>query len=147
MSPRIDYSVTAPATPEKLWDAFSDLSRLLNRGIYSEAAWTEGKPWEKGSRLRYSVVQPLPATISAVVTLADPPNRATLLNHALGITAEQVVTFTKVGNGLTRVTMTVDFVGTSTALPPPELAEAIRFLTQDALDSMLERWEQKHRAS
>ncbi|HZE26065.1 MAG TPA: SRPBCC family protein [Terriglobales bacterium] len=145
MFSRIEYSVTARTTPEKLWEAFSDLNRLLNRGIYSEATWTEGKPWEKGSRLRYGVMQPRPAAITAVVTLAEPPYRITLLNHALGVTAEQVVTFTKAPNGLTRVTMAVDFVGRSQELAALEVTEAIQFLTHDALDTMLERWQQDQR--
>jgi Polyketide cyclase / dehydrase and lipid transport len=136
MFSRIEYSVTARTTPEKLWEAFSDLDRLLNRGVYSEATWTEGNPWQKGSRLRYGVVQPRPAAITAVVTLAEPPHRVTLLNHALGITAEQVVTFTQAGNGLTRVTMALDYVGRSQELAALEVTEAIRFFTHDALDSM-----------
>jgi len=146
MLSRVEYSVTASAPAERLWEAFADLERLLNRGIYSEAVWTEGSPWREGSRIRYAVVQPRNAVISAVVTLVEPPYRVTLLNHALGITAEQVVTFTKKKDGLTQVTMALDFVGTSEELPPAEAIEAIRFLAHDALDSMLVRMRQRSSA-
>lgn len=137
MLPRVEYSVTARATPEELWGAFSNLSRLLGRGIYSEAVWTEGKPWQTGSRLRCVVVHPLQATVSAVVTLSEPPSKIGLLNHSLGITAEQLVTFTRLNPGTTRVAMSMEFVGESTASTPIDVAEALRFFTHDALDSML----------
>src|SRR4029077_14080778 len=71
MLPRVEYSVTAPTTPEQLWDAFCDLTRLLHRGLYSDASWTEGTPWQLGSRLRYVVVKPVAAVVSSVVTFVD----------------------------------------------------------------------------
>jgi len=146
MLPRVEYSVTARTTPEPLWDAFCDLTRLLHRGIYSEAAWTEGPPWQPGSRLRYVVVKPVAAVVSAVVTFAEPPKRISIINHALGITADQIVTFALAPNGITKVTMTMDFVGESPVLSPQAVADALAFVTRDTLDSMLAHWQQKQPA-
>jgi Polyketide cyclase / dehydrase and lipid transport len=143
MLPRVEYSVTAPTTPEQLWDAFCDLTRLLHRGLYSDASWTEGTPWQLGSRLRYVVVKPVAAVVSSVVTFVDPPKRVSIINHGLGVTADQIVTFAPIPNGMTRVTMTVDFVGQSPVLSPQGVADALTFVTRDALDSMLARWQQK----
>jgi hypothetical protein len=142
MLPRIEYSVTARTTPDKLWEAFCDLTRLLDRGLYVEAAWTSGKPWNTGSRLRYVLKKPVPATVSGVVTLAEPPYRLSIINHALGITADQVVSFAQLPKGISRVTMTMEFVGESKELPPDAVVQAIELLTHDALDSMLVRWRQ-----
>ena len=139
MLPRVEYSVTAPASPEQVWLAFSDLSRLLGRGIYSEAVWTEGTPWSVGSRLRYVVLHPVEATVSAVVSLSEPPFKVGLINHALGVTAQQLVTFSRVNPNTTRVMMTMEFVGESTSPTPIDVADALRFFTHDALDSMLDR--------
>jgi hypothetical protein len=139
MLPRVEYSVTAPASPEEVWLAFSDLSRLLGRGIYTEAVWTEGPPWQVGSRLRYVVLQPVKATVSAVVSLSEPPLKVGLINHALGITAQQLVTFSRVKPDTTRVIMTMDFVGESMAPTPIDVGAALRFYTHDALDTMLDR--------
>jgi hypothetical protein len=141
MLPRIEYSVTARTSPEKLWEAFCDLSRLLNRGLYTEATWTSGEPWQTGSRLRYIMEKPVPATVAAVVTLAEPPHRVSIINHALGITADQLVTFRTAANGLTRVTMTMEFVGESKALAPDAVVQALQLVTRDALDSMLACWQ------
>ena len=143
MLPRVEYSVTARASPAALWEAFCDLSRLLGRGIYAEASWTEGKPWQVGSRLRYVVVEPLAATVSAVVTLFEPPSKVGLLNHALGVTAQQLVIFTPLDRNNTRVAMAMDPVG-EPALPAEQVASALDFLTKDALDTMLARCAAMH---
>jgi hypothetical protein len=143
MLPRIEYSVTALATPEELCAAFCDLSRLLGRGIYSEAAWTEGLPWKVGSRLRYVVAQPVAATVTAVVTLFEPASKIGLLNHSSGVTVQQLVTFTPLKNGMTRVAIVMDSLGESTANPPIDVPDALGFFTKDSLDSMLARWKQK----
>ena len=139
MLPRVEYSVTAPASPEEVWLAFSDLSRLLGRGIYSEAVWTEGPPWQVGSRLRYVVLHPLKATVSAVVSLSEPPLKVGLINQAVGISAQELVTFSRVKSDTTRVIMTMDFVGESMAPTPIDVGAALRFYTHDALDTMLDR--------
>ncbi len=144
MLPRIEYSVTARATPEELWAAFCDLSRLLGRGIYTEAVWTEGKPWQVGSRLRYVVTQPVAATVSAVVTVFDPPFKIGLLNHSSGVTVQQMVTFTRLNSGVTRAAIVMDAVGESTATPPIDVPQALGFFTKDALDTMLAWWQEGH---
>jgi Polyketide cyclase / dehydrase and lipid transport len=136
MLPRIEHSVVVPVSVELAFRAFSDLERLLRRGIYDEASWIEGNPWQLGSRIRYIVAQPVRATISAVVTSYEPPRFVALLNHALGITAEQQVTFAASPKGGTGVRMSVEFVGKSPDLAETAVQQAIAFYTRDALDTM-----------
>jgi hypothetical protein len=146
MESRVEYSVTAPTTPAQLWEAFCDLTRLLGRDVYSEAAFVQGEPWRVGSRIRYVVERPVKATVSAVVTLCEPANKVGLLNHALGITAQQLVTFTALPDS-TRVTMIMDFIGQSTSPVPFDVSAALQFFCQDALDTMLVRWNAKQKSA
>jgi hypothetical protein len=143
MLPRIEYSVSARTSPEQLWEAFCDLTRLLNRGTYTDATWIEGQPWEVGSRVRYTLEKPLAAVILSVITSVDPPRRVSIINHSLGITADQIVTFYTFPSGTTRVTMMIEFVGQSNELAPQAVVDAINFLTRDTLDSMIARWQKK----
>jgi hypothetical protein len=136
MLPRIEYSVTVPVSVDVAFHAFQNLERLLHRGIYDEASWVEGAPWKVGSRLRYVVVKPVHATISAVVSSISPPRAISLLNHALGVTAEQNVSFRPDLKGGARVRMTMDFVGKPSELSESALHEAVTFVVKDALDSM-----------
>src|SRR5260370_15662307 len=116
MLPRVEYSVSVPVQVDVAFQAFQDLERVLHRGIYDEASWIEGAPWQVGSRLRYVVVQPVRATVSAGVTSISPPHPVRLLNHGLGITPEQNVTFWPDLRSGTGIRMTLGFAGTSSAL-------------------------------
>jgi hypothetical protein len=118
------------------FDAFLNHERLLNRGVYSEAAWVEGEPWQVGSRARYVVIKPVNAIISAVVTAINPPRTIHVLNHGLGVTAEQNVYFSPAPNGGTQVRMTIDFVGKSPELTPEQILSAFQFITRDLLDNL-----------
>lgn len=134
--PRIEYSVTVPVQVDVAFHAFLDFDRLLHRGIYEEAVWTEGEPWRVGSRLRYEISQPVRATVSAVVTSISPPRAIALLNHALGVTAEQHVSFGPDLKGGTRVRMTMDLVGQSSELSEDAVQGAITFVTKDSLNTL-----------
>jgi len=136
MLPRIEYSVTVPVLVDAAFKAFLDLDRLLHRGIYDEAAWIEGAPWQVASRLRYVVAKPVQCTISAVVSSISPPRAISLLNHALGVTAEQNVSFGPDLKGGTRVRMTVDLIGTASELSENTFHQAVTFVVKDALDTM-----------
>jgi hypothetical protein len=136
MLARIEYSVAVPVSVDTAFQAFLDLERLLHRGIYDEAAWVEGKPWQVGSRLRYVVSKPVQTTISAVVSSISPPRAISLLNHALGVTAEQNVSFGPDLKGGTRVRMTADFIGTPSEVSESALHDAVTFVVKDALDTM-----------
>jgi hypothetical protein len=136
MLPRVDYSVIVPASTDAAFLAFLHLERLLHRGIYDEASWVEGVPWQVGSRLRYGILKPVPATVTAVVTSITLPRSISLLNHALGITAEEHVTFSPDSGG-TRVRITMDMVGKLAELSEEAIQEAVTFITRDALDTLV----------
>lgn len=136
MLPRVEYSVSVPVPVDVAFRAFLDLERLLHRGIYDEASWIEGAPWQVGSRLRYVIVQPVATTISAVVTSISPPRAISLLNHAVGVTGEQHVSFGPDLKGGTRIRMTMDLIGKSTELSEAALRDAVTFVVRDALDTM-----------
>jgi hypothetical protein len=138
MLPRIEYIVTLPVPVDSAFHAFQNFERLLHRGIYDEATWVEGKPWQVGSRVRYVVVRPVQAIISAVVSSISPPRAVCLINHALGVTAEQNVSFGPDLKGGTRVRMTMDLVGKSPELSEAALHDAVSFITRDALDTLVD---------
>lgn len=138
MLPRIEYSVTVPVSVDTAFHAFQNLDRLLHRGIYREVIWTEGKPWESGSRLRFVLEKPISAEISAVVASASPPRAVVLLYHALGITAEEHVSFGPDLKGGARVHVSFAFLGTSPELSEEATHEVISFLAKDALTTVVD---------
>ena len=137
MLPSVEYSVTVPVPVDVAFRAFQNLDRLLHRGIYEEAVWTQGAPWQVGSRLRYVLVQPVQATVTVVVTAISPPRSIDLINHGLGVTAEQHVSFGPDLRGGTRIRMTMTLVGKSDELSETDLQQAATFVTHDSLDSVV----------
>lgn len=135
MLPRIEYSVVVPVSVDLAFRAFSDLNRLLDRDIYDGVSWIEGKPWEIGSRIRYVVAKPIPATIHAVVTAYEPPQFAAVIYHAFGVTAEQQVNFSSTRKG-SSVHLILEFVGAAVVLPDDVVRQSIASYARDALDSM-----------
>ena len=136
MLPRVEYSVTVPVPVDVAFRAFQNLERLLHGGICEDVSWVEGEPWQVGSRLRYHFVRPIRTTVAAVVTSIHAPLSISLINHAVGVTTEQNVTFAPDPRGGTRVRMTMDFVGKSTELSASAIHEALTFVTKNALDSV-----------
>ena len=137
MRPDVDYAVNVAASVDAAFASFQNMDRLLHRGIFTEAIWTDGVPWQAGSRLRYLLVKPVRATITAVVSAISPPRAVTILNHALGITAEQHVSFGPDLKGGTRIRMTMTLIGKSTELSESEVQQAVTFITRDALDTIV----------
>jgi hypothetical protein len=117
--------------------AFLNHERLLHHGVYKEATWVEGEPWQVGSRARYVIIKPVTAIITAVVSSITPPRSIHVLNHGLGITAEQNVNFAPAPNGGTKVRMTMDFVGKSSELTQDQILSALQFVTKDTLDNLV----------
>ena len=142
MLQRVDYSVIVPVPPILAFRVFCDLNRLLKRGIYSEAVWIQGAPWHEGSRVRYTVIKPMATVITAVVTTCEPPHAISVLNHGLGITADQHVTFRSNSAESTTVRMVVEALGTSREMSEDQVQRAIEFLAHDALDSIVPGCEQ-----
>lgn len=138
MLPDVDYFVTVPVSVDVAFASFQNLGRLLHRGIYDEAVWTEGAPWQVGSRLRYVLLKPVRATVTAVVTAISAPRSVDILNHGLGITAEQHVSFGPDLKGGTRIRMIMTLVGKSAELSEREVKEAAAFITHDTLDTVVE---------
>src|SRR5215470_14313580 len=137
MLQRVEYSVVVPVPPVLGFRAFCDLNRLLNRGIYAEAVWIQGAPWHEGSRIRYVLAKPVAAVITAVVTTCEPPHAISVLNHWLGITADQHITFRPTTAQSTTARMVVEALGTSRDISEQEVQHAIEFLAHDALDSII----------
>ena len=79
----------------RFWPAFSD--------IYGGISWAKGKPWAPGSRLRIEIIRPVKAVVDHVITICSPAEHVAWIDHALGNTMEQWVTFDALPDGGTRV--------------------------------------------
>jgi hypothetical protein len=101
---RFQYSVSTNAEPRLCWDVFSDCSRWNTfTNIYGAIYWTEGLPWDPGSRLEIEVLRPFVTRIEDVITSCVPRKRVGWIDHAMGAAMAQWVTFEGLARGGCRI--------------------------------------------
>jgi hypothetical protein len=89
---------TQPAT----W-AWSDIRKL---------AWTEGKPWEVDSRMRFEAKQSYGAVVDQVITHFEPYRRVDYITHFGGITLVSQIEFRAKAESVTEIRTQLEFIGT-----------------------------------
>lgn len=98
------YSVTTKASPERAWEVFSDWRQWNSfANVYGAVRWREGKPWEPGSRLEVELLRPVNVVIDHVIITCVPGKKVGWIDHAMGVTIGQWVTFEDLGERGTRV--------------------------------------------
>jgi hypothetical protein len=73
---RFEYRVTTNASRRLAWEIFSDWRRWNEfANIYGQMSWSEGRPWEAGSRLEIEVLEPVKTVVSHVTTNCQPARK------------------------------------------------------------------------
>ena len=102
----------------RFWPAFSD--------IYGDIRWTVGKPWAPGSRLRIEILRPVKTVVDHVITICSPGEHVAWIDHSLGDTLVQWVTFESVADGRTRVHTWAELTGPTKVVDGYNLSEFLR---------------------
>jgi hypothetical protein len=91
---RFQYCVNTKASQKLAWEVFSDWRRWNEfANIYGQLSWSEGRPWEAGSRLEIEVREPVKTVVSHVITSCQPACKVGWIDHSLGVVLAQWVSF------------------------------------------------------
>ena len=97
---KFEYSVATKASPALAWLVFSDCHRWNTfANVYGELRWTDGRPWEPGSRLQIELLRPVHAVIDHVITACVPGKSVGWIDHAIGVAIAQWVSFEECPGG------------------------------------------------
>jgi hypothetical protein len=107
-----DFQIVLDCPLDTVFAVYVDIERWRNRNLFGEIRWSQGKPWEPGSRLQIEVRVPLRATVDQVVQHFTPKESVSYLSHVLGITCETRVVFTQVSTDKTAINVVMHLVGT-----------------------------------
>lgn len=79
MSVKVQHSVTAKCKPEHAWQKFQSVIEWpwWNR-VIGQAKWTEGQPWQTGSRMLLEIAYPKRLTMKPVVSESSAPHAVAL---------------------------------------------------------------------
>jgi hypothetical protein len=98
---RFNYTVRTKASPAAAWQLYSNWNLWRNfADIYGAVNWTQGKPWEVGSKMEIEIVRPAKATVSRLIISCDPIRELGWIDRGFGMTLGQWVEFdTRAGGG------------------------------------------------
>ena len=124
---RFEYSVVTRAPRCLAWQIFSDWRRWprFSEG-YGDIRWVKGSPWQAGSRLLIDVLHPVRATVDHVITVCSPPEFVAWIDHALGNSMEQWVTFHDLGDGGTRIHTWAEIAGPTRHVDGLDVHDVVR---------------------
>jgi hypothetical protein len=98
------YTVRTKATPALAWVVYSNWNLWPKfASIYGELAWSEGNPWEVGSRMTIEILRPVQAVVDHLIICCEPARELGWIDRALGLTMSQWVEFEGQPSGGTRV--------------------------------------------
>jgi len=135
-----EYVVTTKASPALAWKVYSDWKMWPKfANVYGEVEWSEGRPWEVGSRLDIKVLQPVRTVIDHLIILCDPRRELGWIDRAMGVTLGQWVEFEALPGGGTRVTTWGDVAPGDAVINGRTVAQLV--------DSFTRTWYENFRAT
>jgi len=111
----------------RFWPAFSN--------VYGAIRWVQGKPWAPRSRMRIEIVRPIQAVVDHVITICSPGEHVAWIDHVLGNTMEQWVTFDALPDGRTRVHTWAEITGATRTVAGYDCSEFLRGFMREWYDS------------
>ena len=85
--------------------------------------------------MKIDIVQPVATTIDHVITICTPPQQIAWIDHALGNTMEQWVTFEAQPDGRTRVHTWAEITGSNPLFAANKYSDFVRAFMREWYDS------------
>jgi hypothetical protein len=85
--------------------------------------------------MKIEILQPVKATVDHVITICSPPEQVAWIDHALGNTMEQWVTFEAQSDGRTRVHTWAEITGFAPMFAASNYSDFVRAFMQQWYDS------------
>jgi hypothetical protein len=124
---RVEYTDVTRADRDLAWKVFSDFRHWRRfSDIYGDIRWLAGKPWKPGSRMRIELVRPVNTTVDHVITVSHPAECVAWIDHFMGNTMEQWVTFTSQPDGATCVHTWAELTGPTSHIDGKQFSELLR---------------------
>jgi hypothetical protein len=123
----LEYTAFTKGDCSLAWKLFSDFRFWPSFfDVYGDIRWSKGAPWTAGSRMQIQIVRPVKATVDHVITACAPGKHVAWIDHFLGITMEQWVTFDALSDGRTRVYTWLEATGSTRGLEGRDLRKFLR---------------------
>jgi len=135
-----EYTVTTRANLDAAWNLYTDWTLWRNfANVYGDFKWSEGLPWEAGSRLDIELVRPVNIVIDHLIIACEPPREIAWIDRALGVTICQRVEFEPMPSGRTRIRTWGDVSPADTLIDGKPVSRLV--------DVFMETWYENYRSA
>jgi hypothetical protein len=147
MAIRTESTAMANCRPEHVWRVFQDTAAWpqWNR-VMGRAEWTAGQPWQMGSKLKISIVNPITFTLEPSVVRCEPPSWVHLSGGGMGTNGELAFSFEPQADGMTLLRARSEVTGPATLFVTEKIKADIQRVFNTWLESLKAESERVARA-
>lgn len=133
MAIKLEHSTNARCRPEHIWQHFQQIENwpAAVPKVIGNAAWTEGEPWQKGSRFSMKLLQPMPMYAKPEIVEVNAPTSVHWVAPGTAVTAKQWFTFEAQPDGTTQMTARQEFEGPMTFMFGETIQRQIRGMYEE----------------
>lgn len=148
MAIKLEHSTTAQCTPEHIWRHFQKIEDwpAAVPKVIGSAAWTDGDPWQKGSKFNMKLLQPMPMYVKPEIMECNPPLAVHWVASGSAVTAKQWFSFEPQPDGSTKLTARQEFEGPMTFMFGETIQKQIVAMYQEWMEALKGQAEASARA-
>ncbi len=138
MSIKLEYSTIARCRPEHVWQHFQHIENWPSAvpKVIGNASWTEGAPWQKGSKFSMKLLQPMPMYAKPEIVEVNAPTFVHWIAPGSAVTAKQWFTFETLPDGTTQMTARQEFDGPMTFMFGDTIQKQIRGMYEEWMGAL-----------
>ena len=137
MSIKVEHSVVAKCKPEHAWQKFSNITEWpwWNRAVGS-AKWTQGEPWQRGSRFNLDLAYPTTIAFKSVISENGAPQSVAWNADGSGLSTTMRFEFQRQDDANTVLKAEADLSGWKTMFGGRSLQPSFKRMFEEWLDAL-----------
>lgn len=132
---RSEIRITVDRSLPEVFDTYTQFD-TWGRSCVGSVRWTQGTPWEVGSRLQIEPEHSYGIVVDQVLTDFEPYRLVAFISHFAGVTLQTEAHFRALTDHQTEIVVEVEFVGTLSRIVQLPLRPAIERGTQQVFDAL-----------
>lgn len=144
MAITLESSLLCQCKPEHIWKHFQDIAQWPASvpRVIGNASWTEGEPWQKGSKFGMRLLKPMPMNARPEIIECNPPTEVHWMSAGTSISMEQWFRFEQQAEGTTKISAKQEFTGPMTFMFGDTVQKQVLAMYDEWLGALKQQAEQ-----
>jgi hypothetical protein len=138
MAIQLEHSTIGRCRPEHVWLHFKQIETwpAAVPAVIGNAGWTEGQPWDVGSKFSMKLLQPMPMYVKPEIKEINAPHSVHWIAPGSAVTSKQWFTFEPQEDGTTKLTARQEFDGPMTFMFGETIQKQIRGMYREWMETL-----------